>query len=119
MEWKEFKDPCGFYNILGVTPWSTAGQITKEYHHVALQHHPDSLVLAKEEAAIDNKGEVMRKINEAYRVLGDAQLKAKYDRYRGLSLDIAWEEWLMEWSGHATHWYDPDPQPSILQPPDI
>lgn len=103
----EFKDPCGFYTVLGVTPWSTAAQITKEYHQLALKYHPDTK---------NSNSDEMQRINEAYHVLSDLKEKAKYDRYRGLALDIPWEEWRREWHARASHWYEADPRPSISPP---
>ena len=106
-----FKDPCGFYARLGVTPTSTHSQISQEYHYLALLHHPDAL-----SAHTLSSGGMMQLINEAYAVLGDPVLRARYDRYRCLGVDIPWDEYVRQWSTHATHWYDPDPQPSLPPP---
>jgi len=61
-----------FYDVLGVRRDSTAEEIKQAYHRLALEYHPDK---NPSPAA----AEKMRGINEAYRVLGDAKLRAEYD----------------------------------------
>lgn len=61
-----------FYDVLGVRRDSTADEIKQAYHRLALEYHPDK---NPSPAA----AEKMKEVNEAYRVLGDAKLRAKYD----------------------------------------
>mmetsp|Transcript_24250 Transcript_24250/g.57419 ORF Transcript_24250/g.57419 Transcript_24250/m.57419 type:complete len:530 (+) Transcript_24250:135-1724(+) len=65
-----------YYKILGVSRTATSKEIKSAYRKLALQYHPDKV---KEE----DKEEAEKKfqdIGEAYEVLSDAELKAKYDR---------------------------------------
>ena len=71
-----------YYQILGVSRESSAGEIKKAYRKLALKYHPDR-----------NKGqreaeERFKEINEAYEVLGDPQKRAKYNQ-----LGHAYKEW--------------------------
>ncbi|HMK47787.1 MAG TPA: DnaJ domain-containing protein [Methanocella sp.] len=61
-----------FYEVLGVRRDSTADDIKQAYHRLAFEYHPDK---NPSPAA----AEKMKEINEAYRVLGHAELRAEYD----------------------------------------
>lgn len=63
------------YSVLGVARGASAEEIKRAYRALARKHHPDK-----------NPGdtaaeELFKNAAEAYRVLGDAQLRAEYDRY--------------------------------------
>ena len=65
-----------YYKILGVSRTATSKEIKSAYRKLALQWHPDKV---KE----DQKEEAEKKfqdIGEAYEVLSDEELRAKYDR---------------------------------------
>lgn len=61
-----------YYAILGVEPDATPQEITTAYRKLAMQYHPD--VNPSDEAK-----ERMPLLNEAYAVLGDGDLRRKYD----------------------------------------
>lgn len=65
-----------YYKILGISRTATSKEIKSAYRKLALQYHPDKV---KDE----DKEEAEKKfhdIGEAYEVLSDEELKAKYDR---------------------------------------
>ena len=63
-----------YYKILGVPRTANAKEIKKAYRELALKWHPDKNE-NKEEAE-----KMFQEIGEAYEVLSDDELKAKYDR---------------------------------------
>ncbi|KAG7881280.1 hypothetical protein KL938_003410 [Ogataea parapolymorpha] len=67
-----------YYNLLEVTPTATDLEIKKSYRKLAIKYHPDKNH-GNEEAA-----EIFKKVSEAYQILSDKQLRAKYDQH-GLS----------------------------------
>lgn len=66
------------YRTLGVSPDATLAEIKKQYRALARQFHPD--VAHSKEAE-----ERFREINEAYRVLSDAERRQLYDAERKLA----------------------------------
>ncbi|NLH98828.1 MAG: DnaJ domain-containing protein [Chthonomonadales bacterium] len=60
------------YETLGLSPQATAEEIKKRFRELARQWHPDV-------ARSPNAAERFKAINEAYRVLGDAERRASYD----------------------------------------
>jgi molecular chaperone DnaJ len=63
-----------YYNVLGVNRAADADEVKRAYRTLALRWHPDR-----------NPGDAIaeqrfKDINEAYRVLSDAELRARYDR---------------------------------------
>lgn len=57
------------YEVLGVQPDSSAGQIKKAYYKLAMTHHPDK----------GGDTEEFQKIGDAYQVLSDASSRKTYD----------------------------------------
>ncbi|KAI8627560.1 DnaJ domain-containing protein [Xylariaceae sp. FL1651] len=67
-----------YYKILGVPKDADERQIKSAYRKMSKQHHPDKAIkqgLTKEEAEKKMAG-----INEAYEVLSDPELRARFDR---------------------------------------
>ncbi|KAG4065275.1 hypothetical protein HA402_012717 [Bradysia odoriphaga] len=63
-----------YYDIFGVSPTASAAEIKKRYYALAMQYHPDKNNSAEAE-------EKFKKISEAYQVLGDPQLRKKYNEF--------------------------------------
>lgn len=64
-----------YYKTLGLARTASAKEIKKNYRELALKWHPDKNPDNKEEAE-----KKFQEISEAYEVLSDKELKAKYDR---------------------------------------
>lgn len=67
-----------YYKVLGVSRDADPRQIKAAYRRLSKQHHPDKagkLGITKEEAE-----KKMAAINEAYEVLSDPELRARFDR---------------------------------------
>jgi curved DNA-binding protein CbpA len=67
-----------FYEVLGVAPDADAATIRRAYLEAARAHHPDRH--AGDPASAARAESLMRQINEAWAVLGDAQRRAVHDR---------------------------------------
>jgi len=57
------------YEVLGVSPDSSAGQVKKAYYKLAMTHHPDK----------GGDKEAFQKVGDAYQILSDASSRKKYD----------------------------------------
>ena len=75
--WAGVIDDSNYYEILGVLPVADTTSIQTAFHEFALAFHPD--VHAKGSEARDVARAVFRRGAEAYRVLSDSELRAKYD----------------------------------------
>jgi curved DNA-binding protein len=67
----EYKD---YYKILGVSRDANDKAIRRAYRQLARQYYPDK------NPGDRKSGETFKEINEAYKVLGDAGNRSKYDR---------------------------------------
>jgi len=67
------------YTRLGVAPDAAANDVQKAYHSQARRWHPDRFV-GRTEAESSRAEDAMRKVNEAWRVLGDPTRRRQYDR---------------------------------------
>lgn len=70
----------GHYDVLGVTPDSSVDEIHRAYLIAARLNHPDRHGHTEGARAVAE--EEMRKVNEAWMVLRDPDLRSAYDRVR-------------------------------------
>ncbi|MCU0657596.1 MAG: DnaJ domain-containing protein [Polyangiaceae bacterium] len=69
-----------FYQLLGVPPGATPGEIRQAHKKLVRLHHPDRSALDQERQR--DAEEQMKRINRAASVLLDAEARATYDRLR-------------------------------------
>lgn len=76
--WAEVIDDSNYYEILGVLELADGPAIQEAFHQFALAFHPDMHCGA---SALERKAAeyVFRRGAEAYRVLSDPELRARYD----------------------------------------
>lgn len=60
-----------YYAVLEVSPKASATEIKRAYHRLARLYHPDVNSQAQDEK--------IKRLNEAYAVLGDTKKRAAYD----------------------------------------
>ncbi len=65
-----------YYEVLGVEPGASEGDIKKSFRRLALQHHPDR------NAGDSRAEERFKEVSEAYGVLIDPKKRARYDSLR-------------------------------------
>merc|ERR1740122_647124 len=70
---KKIVKDTALYDVLGVPPHASGSQIKKAYYKLAKQHHPDKNI--GDEAAKAR----FQEISDAYQVLSDDDMRAKYD----------------------------------------
>ncbi|EME40081.1 hypothetical protein DOTSEDRAFT_74817 [Dothistroma septosporum NZE10] len=67
-----------YYKVLGVDRDADEREIKKAFRKLTIQHHPDKA--AKNGVGPEEAQKKMSAINEAYEVLSDPELKARFDR---------------------------------------
>jgi len=67
-----------YYKVLGVAHDADERQIKSAYRKLSKQHHPDKA--AKQGLTKEAAEKKMASINEAYEVLSDPELRARFDR---------------------------------------
>jgi hypothetical protein len=66
------------YEILGVPRSASTAEIRRAYHDEARRWHPDRIAASGTDSR--RAEDAMRRVNEAWRVLGNAQRRREYDR---------------------------------------
>ncbi|KAL2203884.1 DnaJ and TPR domain protein [Sarocladium strictum] len=67
-----------YYKVIGVAPDADEKQIKSAYRKASKQYHPDKA--AKQGISKEDAEKKMASINEAYEVLSDPELRARFDR---------------------------------------
>ncbi len=75
-------DDLDYYTLLGVSPSAALGIIRKAYFRFARFIHPDRFAMEPDETLKQEIGAVFKRMCEAYKVLGDSDDRAAYDRLR-------------------------------------
>ena len=70
-----------FYEVLGVSKGADEREIKKAYKRLAMKYHPDR---NQGDAASEEK---FKEVKEAYEVLTDENLRARYDQYGHAGVD--------------------------------
>lgn len=70
----KFNENIDYYQVLGVDKDSTEEELKKAYRKKALETHPD---ISK-----DKSGEKFKRVNEAYEVLSNPDIRKRYDALR-------------------------------------
>src|SRR6185437_11552904 len=76
-----------YYKILGVSETATPKEIKKVYRELAMKWHPDKWVNKSLEEK-EKVNEKMKKINKAFEILGDEDLKKRYDNGETITSDF-------------------------------
>ncbi len=80
-----------YYKTLQVARNAEPEVIEKAYKALCLKYHPDVTPESRQEAATRK----MQRINEAYRVLSDPELRVRYDRALGPASEAnAWDTFM-------------------------
>src|ERR1700689_2153600 len=85
-QWMSVLDKVTHYELLGVQPGSGADELRRAYQGFAANFHPDAHVhrTAEERSSVNT---IFKRGTEAYRVLSDPMLRAKYEEKRtGVSM---------------------------------
>ncbi len=68
------------YELFGVEPGCTVDELRAAYRRLAFEHHPDVVGVADDTPTTDDgPGQRMARLNEAWRILSDPDLRRRYD----------------------------------------
>ena len=73
--------PRDFYEVLGVDRTASGEDVKRAYRQMAVQYHPDK---NPGDSAAEER---FKEVGEAYRVLSDDSLRARYDQYGHRGVD--------------------------------
>jgi DnaJ-class molecular chaperone len=79
--WLAVMDQVSYYELLGIAPDAGRDDIRRAFHGFAVTFHPDTHGTRSHEERTDI-GRIFTRGTEAYRVLSDTQLRARYDEQR-------------------------------------
>jgi curved DNA-binding protein CbpA len=79
--WLAVLDKVSYYELLGVQPGSGGDTVHRAYQGFAATFHPDAHGYRSREDR-DSVNKIFKRGTEAYRVLSDAALRARYDEQR-------------------------------------
>jgi len=65
-----------YYEVLGVSPTATFQELKRVFQQLARQHHPDKV---SEKSQLSDQSSRFVAISEAWKVLGNAELRKQYD----------------------------------------
>jgi DnaJ family protein C protein 3 len=65
-----------YYKVLGLTRSCSQRDVKRAYHKLAMKYHPDKVTDAEEKPAAEA---MFKKVARAYEVLGDEDLRKRYD----------------------------------------
>jgi len=80
LAWAESLQDVSYYTVLRVAPNATPAEVKESFHQIALRCHPDRFVDQPDDVC-DAAGEVFKRAVEAYRVLSQPELRARYDAH--------------------------------------
>jgi curved DNA-binding protein CbpA len=101
-----FDPATDYYQLLGLTPSASAGEIQAAYRRLAKAYHPDLHAGSAVAAAR------MARVNVAKSVLLDSDVRASYDRLRAMRQPVA-----RIGAAHPAHAVRPVPRPSYRPTP--
>jgi curved DNA-binding protein CbpA len=76
--WIDVLDRASYYQLLGVLPRADGEALRRAFHEFARAFHPDSHV-GTDERTLEKVRRVFQRGAEAYRVLGNPELRLRYD----------------------------------------
>ena len=76
--WLNVIDELTYYTLLGVLPDATPDTLKQAFHNFAQDFHPDAHAARTREQR-ESLARIFKRGNEAYRVLSDPALRARYD----------------------------------------
>lgn len=65
---------------MNVSAKADLSEIKTQYYKLAKKHHPDAVGATSTEEELEASKELFKKVTEAYAILSDKALRAKYDR---------------------------------------